>query len=248
MPANLTPEFHEKFMAYKRAKNLEEKIKALKELIAVTPKHKGTEKLLANLKKTLARLEEASLRRKKAGGGRKGIKKVAPLVVIVGPPNSGKTTLFKLLTGKGEPKPWPYSTTEADTAVTRIKGAKIQFIDCPSFDFGYAANADVVLLTVADEELLRKFSGRKVVVWNRKPVERLKEELWEALDLIRVYTPGAEEPMLLKRGSRVRDAVEKIHSSMLKTFKFARIRRNGKTFKVGLDFELKDGDFLEIRA
>ena len=250
VPANLTPEFHKKYMEYKSAKTTTQKIRLLRELIALAPKHKGTEKLLAQLKRTLSKLEkrEEAERRAKKRGRKRGIKKVAPLIVIVGPPNSGKTALFRELTGKGEPKPWPYSTQEPETAIGYYNDAKLQFIDCPSFDFSYANNADVILLTKPDETLIEKFSGKKIVIASGKSKEEILREIWKKLDLIRVYTEHGDEPLLLKKGATVEDAAKEIHKQLVEGFEWARVRRAGKIMKVGLDFELEDGDVIWIKS
>lgn len=52
MPANLTPQYHMAEENYKKASTIEEKIAALEEMLAIIPKHKGTEKLQADLKKS----------------------------------------------------------------------------------------------------------------------------------------------------------------------------------------------------
>ncbi len=254
MPANLPPEFILKQRELKEARSIGQKIRIIKELIALAPKHKGTEKLLAQLKRKLAKLEEQLEKQRQAAKSRKSsrktIKKVAPFIVIAGPPNSGKTTLFKLITGKGEPKPWAYSTEAPDTAVIKYKDAKLQFVDVPSFDQGLAFNADIVLLTVPDNEFLEKFRNRnlKVVVWNGRSKEEILEEIWEKLGLIRVYTEEGDEPILLPKGATVRDAAEEIHKDFVKYFEWARVRRGNKVFRVGLDFELQDGDIIKIKA
>jgi len=58
MPANLTPEYLEAEARFKQAKTTPEKIKALKVMLAVVPKHKGTEKLRGQLKSRMAKLKE----------------------------------------------------------------------------------------------------------------------------------------------------------------------------------------------
>ena len=50
MPANLTPQYHKAEQVYKEATTVEEKIAALEEMLAVIPKHKGTDHLQADLK------------------------------------------------------------------------------------------------------------------------------------------------------------------------------------------------------
>ena len=45
MPANLTPQYLDAELKFKQAKTTPEKIKALEVMMAVIPKHKGTERL-----------------------------------------------------------------------------------------------------------------------------------------------------------------------------------------------------------
>lgn len=68
MPANLTPQYYAAEQAFKDAATVEEKIAALEEMLAVIPKHKGTEKLQADLKRRLSRLREEGERKRRAGG------------------------------------------------------------------------------------------------------------------------------------------------------------------------------------
>ena len=58
MPANLTPPYHDAEERFKAATTHEERLEAMREMIALLPKHKGTEKLYADLKKRLAKLED----------------------------------------------------------------------------------------------------------------------------------------------------------------------------------------------
>ena len=53
MPANLTPQYMEAEKRFKQAVTLPEKITALEEMMATIPKHKGTEKLQAELRKKM---------------------------------------------------------------------------------------------------------------------------------------------------------------------------------------------------
>ncbi len=59
MPANLTPEYLEAEKKFKSAKTTEEKIAALEEMQATIPRHKGTEKMQAELRRRLKLAEAA---------------------------------------------------------------------------------------------------------------------------------------------------------------------------------------------
>jgi hypothetical protein len=86
-------------------------------------------------------------------------------------------------------------------------------------------------------------------------LNRLKDEMWNRLGLIRVYTksPGKEKvvpPVALPRGATVKDVAKSIHKDFLKTFHFARVFNNSQFSgqKVGLDFLLNDMDIVEIHT
>src|SRR3989304_2216745 len=57
MPANLTPQYLDAEKRYRQAKQPTEKIRALEEMLAQIPKHKGTEKLQADIKRRIAKLK-----------------------------------------------------------------------------------------------------------------------------------------------------------------------------------------------
>jgi len=82
----------------------------------------------------------------------------------------------------------------------------------------------------------------------------LKQTLFNALEIVRVYTktPGKEPdlgtPFVLKKGSKVEDLASKIHKDFLEKLKYARIWGknvyNGQM--VQRDHILQDGDIVEI--
>ena len=100
MPANLTPQYMEAEKRFKQAASHEERVAALEEMMATIPKHKGTEKLQAELKKKMAALRKESEQQKKSGRRdsfvveREGARQLA----LVGSPNSGKSQLLKSVT------------------------------------------------------------------------------------------------------------------------------------------------------
>ena len=86
-------------------------------------------------------------------------------------------------------------------------------------------------------------------------LEELKEEIFEGLELIRVYMkekgeePDEEEPLILKKGDTVEDALEILPGGMKDRFKKAKVTGESSKFpeqKVGMEHELMDEDILEL--
>lgn len=87
-------------------------------------------------------------------------------------------------------------------------------------------------------------------------LERLGQAIYEALDVIRVYTkaPGQEadltEPVVLRKGSTVEDVAESVHRDFLWKLKYAQIWGSGKFDgqKVKRQYVLQEGDIIELHA
>lgn len=133
MPANLTPQYKAAEAAWRQAKSLEEKRQALEAMLATIPKHKGTEKLQADIKRRLARLrQEEEARAPKHGPLFRVEPEGAAQVVLLGPPNSGKSALLAALT-RAEPAvaDFPFTTTRPQPGMMPFEDVKIQLVDLP---------------------------------------------------------------------------------------------------------------------
>ena len=58
MPANLPPQYYELEREFKQETDPNEKLRLAKELLAMMPKHKGTDKLQAELKAKISKLKK----------------------------------------------------------------------------------------------------------------------------------------------------------------------------------------------
>ncbi|MFH1278110.1 MAG: GTPase [Candidatus Eisenbacteria bacterium] len=142
MPANLTPQYFHAEEKYKEAKNVRDKLKALRGMLSAIPKHKGTEKLQGDIKRRIALLTEEEERAKKSGGRGPGLDHVpregSGQVVIVGVSNAGKSALFDALT-HAEPvvAPYPFSTQKPQPGMVEFGGVQIQLVDSPAWSDEY---------------------------------------------------------------------------------------------------------------
>src|SRR6516164_4472786 len=66
MPANLSPEYKRAEQAYLAAREPREQIECLKEMLRTIPKHKGTERLQADIKSRMRELTQESVGHRKA--------------------------------------------------------------------------------------------------------------------------------------------------------------------------------------
>lgn len=136
MPANLTPQYYVAEDVYKKANTAEEKIAALQEMLAVIPKHKGTDKLQGDIRKRIAKLKKEQ---EKVSSSKKGSedpftieRQGAGQIFVVGYPNTGKSTLVGTLTSaKTNIQEYPFSTPLPVVGMIPYEDIHIQLIDTP---------------------------------------------------------------------------------------------------------------------
>ncbi|MFQ5847963.1 MAG: GTPase [Candidatus Methylomirabilales bacterium] len=181
MPANLPPQYLDAEKRFRQAKHPLEKIRALEEMLGVIPKHKGTEKLQADLKRRISKLKTELERRPatKRGTGifveREGIGQV----VLVGGPNAGKSALVRQLTNaRPEVAEYPFTTRKPLPAMLAFENVKIQLVDLPAvapglvegWVFGIIRSADLILWVVdlGSENLLEDVEATEKILVQAK--------------------------------------------------------------------------------
>jgi ribosome-interacting GTPase 1 len=166
MPANLSPEYKEAETRYRAAKTPEERLVCLEEMLSTIPKHKGTEKMQADIKTRIAKI-------KKSFGQKKGAKRAdwyhvdkqgAGQVVVFGAPNSGKSALVAQLTGlPAQIAAYPFTTTMPASGMMPFQDIQIQLVDTPplahdtpAWVYHILRTSDMLLWTIdlSDDALL----------------------------------------------------------------------------------------------
>lgn len=192
MPANLTPAYHTAEKRFRQANTAEEKLEALRQMLAVMPKHKGTDKLQADIKRRISQLKDQT---RKAPSTRQApmwvIEKVgAGQVPVIGPPNAGKSALIARVTHADvRVAEYPFTTQTPIPAMMPFENIQIQLIDSPAwsedFDVGWIpelarrADACVLLADLADSHaaeatafIIDAMEARDVVLIGQVPEER----------------------------------------------------------------------------
>ena len=168
MPINAGYEYGQAEKKVLEAKTNQEKIKALENLLSVSPSHKGAEKLRVGIKTKISKLKEKveKERSKKSGGFSISIKKEGSAqVALIGLTNSGKSTILNRLTGaKVEIADYSFTTKMPDIGVMDYNGVKIQLVEVPAIFEGFtdsdkgpsfmaiARSADLIVIVVDGTE------------------------------------------------------------------------------------------------
>jgi uncharacterized protein len=215
MPANLSPEYKDAQEKFRRAREPQEKLECLREMLRTIPKHKGTEHLQAEIKTRVKELTD------ELGGPRKGAARGGPdltvrhegaaQVALVGPPNAGKSSLHARLTAShAVVGPYPFSTKYPLPGMLLHEDVQFQLVDLPPVAEDYMEpwmsgtlhNADAVALVVdlSDpgcveqlEAVERRLAEKKVTLVPRRaagPAAPPGEDGDEAPDPFRVRLPA----------------------------------------------------------
>jgi small GTP-binding protein len=171
MPTNLPPEYYKAEDRYRAAQTTPEKIACLEEMMSTIPKHKGTDKLRADLRRKIAKMRETALSQK---GGARQIspyyidREGAGQVALIGPANSGKSSLINALTNASpDVAAYPYTTHTPVPGMMAYENIQIQLIDTPPLGREYD---DPQLL-----DLIRRVDAIVLVVDIDAPLQQIEE-------------------------------------------------------------------------
>ena len=196
MPANLTPQYLDAELKFKQAKTTPEKIKALEVMMAVIPKHKGTERLRGQLKSRMAKLKEELQKRPAVGKAEQAYnikREGAAQVVLLGLPNSGKSSLLSQIThASSEVADYPFTTQKPIPGMMKFENLQIQLVDTPPVQSDHIEPGFPNLIRNADGLLL-------LVDLTEDPIFQM-EILLEGLNEMRINVAGKDPSPFLDVG------------------------------------------------
>jgi uncharacterized protein len=195
MPANLPPIYFEAEKRFREAKTPESKIEALEEMLTIMPKHKGTDKLRADLRRRIAKLKEQAQQKK--GGARRDAayvieKEGAAQIAVIGAPNTGKSALVAALTNASpEVADFPHTTWKPTPGMAPYENIQFQLVDTPPITRDYLDPWMGDLMRRADVLLV-------MLDLHDDPLHQLEETLAILRDL-RIFSMGSPVPGDLKK-------------------------------------------------
>jgi ribosome-interacting GTPase 1 len=158
MPTNLPPEYFEVEERYRAASTVPEKIEALQDLLSTIPKHKGTDRLRADLRRKLSKLKEGARGRKGAARHESAYsidREGAGQVVVIGHANVGKSALVRALTNaEPEVAEYPFSTRKPTPGMMQVEDVQVQLIDTPPLNRDFVESEMMDLIRRSDMILL----------------------------------------------------------------------------------------------
>jgi hypothetical protein len=203
MPANLTPQYLEAEKRFKAAESPQEKIVALQEMMAIIPKHKGTEKIRAEIKHKLSVLRKQSTQKKSTARKdpfhleREGARQLA----LVGAPNAGKSSMVASLTqATPEIADYPFTTRAPIPGMLVFEEVRLQLVDLPPVSPDHMEswvpqiidNADALLWVgdLSDDAVLDRMEATLEVLTEARIDLRQKKTLIVGT---KIDAPGAED-------------------------------------------------------
>jgi hypothetical protein len=211
MPANLTPEYKTAQAAFRKARDTRERLECLREMLRVIPKHKGTDHLQGDIKRRIKELSE-ELERPKKSGARGGPPLViqpegAAQIALLGPPNTGKSSLHARLTGSGaHAATYPFTTQYPEPGMMPYEGIHFQLVDLPAISPEHPVSWLASALQTADACLLIVDLGDPACVERTEALQAVLREkrvmLTDRWDLegepAREAAPAEDDPFVLR--------------------------------------------------
>jgi ribosome-interacting GTPase 1 len=186
MPTNVNIHYVKAEQEYHEAETTQQKLKALKKMLAVVPKHKGTEKLQKEIKERMRRLKYLGEKEKKQKKRPSLVVKRegAAQIAIIGLPNSGKSTLLKKLSKKPvKIEKYPHTTKVPVVRMMPFSDIKLQGVEIPAIYSGVSKTPKGRQLL----SIVRHADFVLIVAKAPEDVEIIKKELKEVSIVLTTY-------------------------------------------------------------
>lgn len=195
MPTNLPPDYYTVEKEFRVAKETDEKIALLEEMMQLIPKHKGTEHLRGDLKRRLAKLRDRTESTKGSGKHESPYhipREGAGQVVVIGPPNVGKSSLVAAVSN-AEPDigAYPFTTWTPTPGMMTVRDIQIQLVDTPALSAEHIEHMLLDMIRRTDLLLL-------MVDIQDYPIQQLEETL-ALLAEHRIYPEAESEHREIER-------------------------------------------------
>jgi ribosome-interacting GTPase 1 len=137
MPANLPPDAKKKWFEVTLTRNPEERLRLMGEFLSLVPKHKGTDRLCAQVRRQMSQLrQEIEDRKRAAKRGRAPSyfveKAGAAQVAVIGPTNAGRSSILRAVTNaQVEAASWPFTTRVPTPGMLPYEDIQFQLVEAP---------------------------------------------------------------------------------------------------------------------
>ncbi len=159
MALNVRPDYIAAEEQYRAAQTPEEKLQALRRMLATAPKHKAAEKLLKDLKQKISKLRGEVLEQhhKRSGAADPYVIRAqgAGQVLVIGAPNVGKSAILAARTqAPVKVADYPFTTQVPVPGIAHHEDVPIQLVDTPPITAEHVAPGLLNALQHADALLL----------------------------------------------------------------------------------------------
>lgn len=209
MPSNADYKYAAAEKKFHEAKTDLEKFAALQEMRSAAPKHKGAEKLRAEISKKIAKQKNKIEKQKSAPKSGSGYsinvrKEGCGQIAIIGTPNTGKSSLINAISNASlAVGNYEFTTTKPEVATMDYKGTMVQLVEVPALIpdsskgkangiqlLSVVRNADAVVVVLEEEKaqeqlnvLLHETKEVHIKLNQKKPLIQISPSKFPGMDI-----------------------------------------------------------------
>ncbi len=231
MPINAPQEYYDLELKYSKEKDLDERMRILKQMMIVLPKHKGSDKEFASLKRRMSMLKKAASRTPQVHRT-VTIRKRWPRVCLVGYQPEDILKRFNLT-----------KLSAVYYGMVTINDIPVQVVLIPTVDrYKELVSQSEIILTKSPLVSLQK---RQITM----DVPDLHRAL-SAANIIGIYTENSTDAVPMREGDTIQELAERLHMEIKKDT-YAIVYGDSAKFqgqRVGMSHRLRDRDRVFIKV